>query len=112
MLIDGREVTVPVFLPDPEREGWRRRKWWGRGPIMWERGHQREVPWGVTPRYFYKDDWRVIHPTNCGYKPAARCNCASLGQQVQGRGRGASFYYAGCPVHGVNGWMTRERERL
>jgi hypothetical protein len=30
---DGRVVTVPVFLPDPERAAWRRRKWWGRGPI-------------------------------------------------------------------------------
>jgi hypothetical protein len=37
--LGGRTVQVPVFRPDPERAGWRRRKWWGRGTIKpWLQG--------------------------------------------------------------------------
>jgi hypothetical protein len=28
------DVLVPLFAGDPERRVWRRRKWWGRGPIV------------------------------------------------------------------------------
>lgn len=30
----GRWLEVPMFVGDPERGVWRRRKWWGRGPLV------------------------------------------------------------------------------
>lgn len=27
------DLLVPLFVGDPERPSWRRRKWWGRGPV-------------------------------------------------------------------------------
>lgn len=33
---EGLGVLVPVFAGDPERAVWRRRRWWGRGPIVFD----------------------------------------------------------------------------
>lgn len=45
-MVDDAGVVVPLFAPDPERVVWRRRKWWGRGPIIFTpygRAHRRAL---------------------------------------------------------------------